>query len=126
MIILYINCSLFPFIELILSGRKIYETRNRNTLKSLIGKTVFLAQTGTGKRPVIYGSCTISGLETIKDKRTYNKYRKYTCIEKGSCFDWKSSTKQKVLYHLDNVQRCKPFTIPENVIRHGRIYCETV
>lgn len=126
MIILYINCKLFPFVEWILYGLKAYETRNHNTLKNLVGKQVYLAATGKGKRPVIYGSCTITGSITVTDKRTYNRYRNQTCIEKGSCYDFTGSTKQKVLYRLDNVQRCKPFPIPENVVRHGRIYCETV
>ena len=67
MIIIYINCSLFPFIDWIISGLKQYETRNRNTLKRFIGKTVYFAETGKGKRPVIRCSCTISELITITD-----------------------------------------------------------
>ena len=123
MIYLFINCNMFPFISWILSGLKVYETRNRNTLKSIIGKTVYLTQTGKGKRPIIYGYCTITEFIIINDKKTYNKYRKQTCIKKGSCYDFIiGSTKQKVLYRLENVQACKPFPMPENVIRHGRIY----
>ena len=126
MIILYINCKLFPFVELILSGLKTIETRNRNTLKSLIGKQVYIATTGKGKKPIVYGHCIISGCTVVTDKVTYNRYRKQTQIEKGSCYDFTSETKQKVLYHLDSVKRCTPFTVPDNVIRHGRIYCETI
>ena len=59
MYIVFINCDLFPFISWIISGKKLFETRNRNTLKSLIGKTVFLAETGKGKRPVIRCIATI-------------------------------------------------------------------
>ena len=126
MIILYINCKLFPFVAWILDGLKTYETRNRNTLKSLIGKTVYLAETGKGKRPVIYGSCTITGSVTITDKATYNRYRKQTCIKKGCQYDFTKVTKQKILYRLDNVQRCTPFLIPENIVRHGRVYAEVI
>lgn len=123
MIFLFINCSVFPFIAWILSGLKTYETRNRNTLKSLIGKTVYLTQTGKCKKPIVYGSCTITDCIIVKDKKTYNKYRKQAMIKPGSCYDFiVGSTKQKVLYRLGNVQRCKPFPMPDNVVRHGRIY----
>lgn len=126
MIILFVNCSLFPFIEWILSGLKTYETRNRNTLKSLINKKVYLAATGKGKRPIVYGYCIITDVIKVTNKRTYNRYRKQTKIEKASRFDWQSDTKQKYLYKLENVSRCSPFPLPDNVKRHGRIYCEVI
>ena len=126
MIIVYINCRLFPFITWIISGLKTYETRNRNTLKSLVGKTVYIAETGHNKPPVIRCKCTIGEPVIVTDKQTYNRYRKHTCIEKGSVFDFTAATKKKVLYPLLNVQEVKPFTVPENVIRHGRTYCEII
>ena len=126
MIILFVNCRLYPFVAWILDGLKTYETRNKNTLCSMIGKRVYLAQTGKGKRPVIYGSCIISSLVTVTDKRTYNRYRKQAMIEKGSCYDFTGSTKKKCLYRLENPQRCEPFTMPENVVRHGRVYAQTI
>ena len=122
MFVIYINCSLFPFITWIISGLKRFETRNRKTLKAFIGKTVYLAETGKYKRPVIRCTCTISEQITVTDKRTYNAMRKYTKIIKGSCFDWNSTTKQKILYRLDNVKACNPFPLPDNAIRKGRIY----
>lgn len=126
MIILFINCKLFPFVQWIIDKEKIYETRNKNTLQSLIGKTVYIAETGKGKKPIIRCKCTISGLVTVYSKREYNQYRKQTKIVKNSSFDWNKSTVKKCLYKLDNVTQCKPFELPDNIIRHGRIYCETV
>jgi hypothetical protein len=125
--IVFINCSLFPFISWIISGLKVYETRNRNTLKQLIGKTVYLAETGKHKKPVVYCSCIIGDPIIVTDKRTYNRYRKQTHIVKGSIFDFTRGTKQKVLYPLLNVQPVeKPFPMPENIIRYGRTYSELI
>lgn len=119
MTIVYINCALFPFISLILAGKKLYETRNKNTLKRLIGHEIYLAETGKGKA-VVKAKCTITGLVTVTDKGTYNRYRKYTQVKKGSVYDFSTGT--KYLYRLEGVQAVKPFTVPDNAIKHGRIY----
>lgn len=92
MIILFINCKLFPFVDLIIKGLKTYETRNRNTLKALLGKRVFIAETGKGKKPVVRCCCTIAGMVTVTDRKTYNRYRKFAQIEKKSTYDWNSKT----------------------------------
>lgn len=122
MIIVFINCKLFPFVSWIISGLKTYETRNRNTLKSLIGKTVYLAETGNGKRPVIRCFCTLSDPVIIDNKTDYNKMRKHTMIKKNSVYDFTSETKKKYLYPLENVQACTPFPLPDNAVYHGRVY----
>ena len=124
MYVIFINCKLFPFISWIISGLKTYETRNRNTLKRFIGKTVYLAETGKRKAPIIRCYCTITNSMIITDKATYNKYRKYTKVKKGSVYDFTSETKQKVLYKLENVKACVPFELPKNAIRYGRIYAK--
>ena len=126
MIIVYINCSMFPFIDWIISGLKLYETRSRNMLRGLVGKTVYLAQTGKGKQPVVRCCCTISEYLEISSKKDYNALRKYTRVKHGSLYDWSSSTKRKYLYKLDNVTPVDPFQIPEGGIRHGRTYIEFI
>lgn len=126
MIILYINCSLFPFIDWIMKGLKVYETRNRNMLKSLVGKTVYIAETGKHKKPIIRCIAAITDCVKVESIKDYNRYRKYTRVKKGSCFDFTRETKQKYLYKLENVKACKPFEMPENVIRHGRVYAELI
>lgn len=122
MIIVFINCKLFPFITWIISGLKLYETRNRNTLKSVIGKTVYLAETGKGKRPVIRCSCTLADPVIIDNKKDYNAMRKHTRIKAGSVYDFTENTKRKYLYKLENVQACTPFEMPQNAVYHGRVY----
>ena len=122
MIIIFINCKLFPFISWIISGSKVYETRNRNTLKRFIGKTVYFAETGKHKRPVVCCSCTIRDPVVIDNKGDYNKMRKHTMIRKGSIYDFTSETKKKYLYPLENVQACIPFEIPGQAVYHGRVY----
>ena len=124
MYVIFINCKLFPFISWIISGLKTYETRNRNTLKKFIGKTVYLAETGKGKAPIIRCHCTITDYIVITDKATYNIYRKQTKVKRNSIYDFTSTTKQKVLYRLENVKACVPFELPKNATRYGRIYAK--
>ena len=119
MTIVYINCSVSPFIDLILAGKKVYETRNKNTLKRLISKTVYLAETGKGKA-IVKGVCTITDLVAVTDKATYNRYRKQTQVKHGSIYDFTGNV--KYLYKLDNVKAVNPFPVPENAVKHGRIY----
>lgn len=122
MIIVFINSKLFPFVQWIIAGLKLYETRNRNTLKNLIGKTVYLAETGKGKRPIVKCSCVIQDPIIVESKREYNKLRKQTMVKPGSVYDFSNTTKRKYLYKLDNVKPCKPFAMPDNAVYHGRIY----
>lgn len=119
--IVFINCALFPFVEQILNRQKLYETRNRNTLKSLIEQRVYIAMTGKGKRPVVMGTAVIKSVIRIDSIEQYERYRKYTCVLPGSCFDF--TGKPKYLYRLTAVKRCKPF-IPVDGVRHGRVWLE--
>lgn len=124
MIILFINCRLYPFIDWIISGLKLYETRNRNTLKNLIGKRVYIAETGKHKRPIV--RCTAIIDHVIKtDMEAFDSLRKQTMINPGSAFDWTKETKQKYLYRLTDIVQIEPFTIPDNAIYHGRVYATT-
>lgn len=120
--IVFINCTLFPFVQWIIQGRKVYETRNKNTLKSLIGKTVYLAETGKGKKPVVKCSATIESVIVVQDLKTYNLYRKQTKVVKGSVFDF-VHRKKKYLYKLTNIVPVPEFIPPEGK-RHGFTWME--
>lgn len=122
MIVLFINCNLFPFIDWIISGLKLYETRNRNTLKNIIGKKVYIAETGKRKKPVVRCMVTIDSVLRIDDKRTYNSFRKETRIKRNCLYDWNRNTRHKYLYKLSNVKPVNPFFLPDNAVYHGRIY----
>lgn len=121
MIILFINCNLFPFISWIMAGLKLYETRNRNTLKSIIGKRVYIAETGKNRRPVIRCIASIGNPIVIDSMKDFNRYRSQTKIKKGSCFDFIPGRK-KYLYPVSNVVKVNPFPLPDNAVYHGRIY----
>jgi hypothetical protein len=121
MIVLFINCKLFPFISWIIAGIKVFETRNRNTLKSIIGKRVFIAETGKYKRPLIRCAACFDNPVIVDNRKDFNRYRKQTKIKKGSCFDFIPGRK-KYLYPVCNVQQVNPFFLPDNAVYHGRVY----
>lgn len=121
--VLFINCSLFPFLDRIISLRKPWETRSRNTLRALIGCRVYLAETGR-RRPLVRCSAVIGAPLVIRSRKEWNQYRSACCITRGSQYDWKPWTKQKYLYPLLDVVPCSPFTPPEG-LRHGRVWMES-
>ena len=124
MYVVYINCALFLFVTWIIKGLKTLETRNKNTLKKLVGFTVYIAETGIHKKAVIRCKCIIGNPIIVTDKKAYNLYRKQTRIKKGSIFDFTRETKRKVLYPLLNVQKIQPFEIPDNAIKCNRTFCK--
>ena len=120
--VVFINCRDHPFVEDILSNRKIYETRTRNTLGRFANKRVFIAETGKGK-PVVRCSAVILGPHTIKSKEIWERhYRERACILPGSQFDWHDDTKCKYAYYLMAVHDEEPF-VPTGK-RHGRVWME--
>jgi len=120
--IVFINCDLFPFVCAILSGIKLFETRNKNTLKKLVGRRILLAETRKGKKPLVKCFATIDYMIRIDNPEQFEKYRKSGCIEKGSCFDFIPG-KAKYLYHLTDIVPVPEFIPPEG-IRHGRTWME--
>ena len=60
--VLFINCSGEPFVDWIIDGLKQFETRTRNTLKTLLswalGRRILIAETGHG-RPLVRCSAVI-------------------------------------------------------------------
>lgn len=125
MIFIYINCSLFPFINWIIAGKKLYETRNRNTLQKLIGKKVYLVETGKHKKPLVRCSCLIVEGFTIDNKGDYETFRKAAKIKRGSVYDFIPG-KRKTFYKLEKVQSVPAFPLPDNIIRHGRTWAELI
>lgn len=120
--IVYINCSAAPFISDIIGGKKVYETRSRDTLRVFIGRRVLLAETGKHGRPVVRCSAVIDNAITC-DRGAFQRLRHLHRVPRGSAYDWKPETKKKVLYRLVDVQPVTPFPAPEGV-RHGRVWME--
>lgn len=125
--VIFINCKLFPFVDWIMSGRKQYETRTRNTMKSLLswalGSRFLIAETGHGD-PVVRCSVRIDIIRWVRSRSLWEKYREDCCIPSGCFYDWKPDTKVKYLYHLVDVEPVTPFTLPRSCKRHGRVWAE--
>lgn len=96
-----INDSTAPFTDYILSGVKTIETRNTNSLKSLVGQRVGIIRTGLGKA-VLVGFVTISGVIIYESEREFRKDESRHLVAKGSRYDLKTI---KYGYLLTNPER---------------------
>jgi len=123
--VIFINCKDHPYVDEIIAGAKTYETRTRNTLRSLLtwslGERVLIAETGHGS-PVVRCSAVIDHFGAVYTEDRWNDLRKVHCVPGGSKYDWTQDTKVKWLYHLSDVQPVAPF-VPEGR-RHGRVWME--
>lgn len=116
----YINCRRSPFIDWIISCQKLYETRAKNVLAPLIGKTVFLAETGRRSVPVVRASAVIASAVSVPYEDA--AMREQAMIA-GTDYDILPG-RSKVFYKLANVRPVEPFPVPSIRINHGRSYTE--
>lgn len=123
--IVFINCSVLPFIAWIISGRKTFETRTRNTLRSLVGQRVYIAETGRRGGQVVRCSATIRSVVVVRSRKEWIALRSAHRVPGKSQYDWKPWTKVKYMYELSDVVAMDPFTPPEGV-RHGRVWMEYI
>lgn len=125
--VLFINCTTEPFVDDIMCRLKEYETRSRNSLKSLLswalGKRILIAETGYGA-PLIKCSAVIDHYIAVHTREQWEEYLDLTWIPMGSKYDWQDNTKVKYLYHLSDVRPVKPFRLPFSCRRHGRVWAE--
>ena len=125
--VIFINTTSSPFVDDIIDGRKTYETRTRNTLKSLLqfalGERVLIAETGHGD-PVVRCSAVIDHFGAVYTEDRWNDLRKVHRVPVGSSYDWKLDTRVKWLYHLTDVKTLAPFVLPKSCTRHGRVWAE--
>ena len=121
--IVFINCSSAPFVSMIMNRRKIYETRSINSLRSLVGKRVLIAETGSHRQPFVRCSAVIRSAFPVDSFHEWDMFRDYTQVKPGSLFDWSETTKRKWLYELTDIRPVSPFVPPEG-IRHGRTWME--
>lgn len=121
--VLFINCSSFPFVDEIIKGNKIFETRSRDSLRFLVGKRVMICQTGTGKS-LVRCSARIVNAFPVSSFHEWDMFRDYTIVPALGPYDWKHDTKVKWLYELSNVIiESVPFH-PAPGFRHGRVWME--
>ena len=125
--VIFINTTSAPFVDDIIDGRKTYETRTRNTLKSLLtwalGERILIAETGHGD-PVVRCSAVIDHFGAVYTEERWNDLRNVHRVPVGSEYDWKPDTKVKWLYHLTDVKTLAPFILPKDCPRHGRVWAE--
>lgn len=125
--VVFINSDSAPFLPDILAGKKIFETRSRDMLHSLVGQFVLLAETGRGARsPIVQGAAVILNGQEIRSRKVWNSLRPYTRVPRGNMYDWTPETKVKHIYELRHVQRVPSFLLPADAIRHGRTWAEYV
>lgn len=103
----------------IVSGLKTIETRSRNMLASLVGKRVAIVRTRRGQNPVVVGYADIVWAERNGEPWMHN-HRHMTLIPEGSKYD----TGSRWCYFLGRAERCEPYPLPANAVRHGRSWCE--
>lgn len=128
--VLFINCSRWAFVDWIIGGLKLYETRTKNTLKKFLdtylGQRILIAETGKDD-PLVRCSAVIDEVVAVYDQSTWEDYLQFTWVPVDSDYDWKPDTKVKHLYHLKDVRPiAKPFRLPKSAHRHGRIWAEYV
>lgn len=89
-----------PYAELIASGAKTIETRNKDTLSKLVGHCVGIIRTRSGHKPELIGFVYVSG----KYHASYDeleKLRSRTMIPEDSVYN-PDSGKGKWIYYLQN------------------------
>ena len=74
--ILFVNCHSVPFVQYIMEGKKIFETRSRHVLRSvfLYDMPILIAETGKGK-PIVKCSARIRSAIEIFTAEEWEKYR---------------------------------------------------
>lgn len=109
------------YAQLIVDGVKTIETRSRNMLKSLVGKRVAIVRTRRGKLPMVVGYADIVDSHFCPIN-LYEQYRDQTLVPVGSKYDVHG--KGKWFYYLANAEKCDPFPLPQDAVRHGMSWCE--
>ena len=103
-----INDKQIPFTDLILDGIKTIETRQSNSLKSLIGQRIGIIRTGCGKAMLV-GYVTITNV-VIYDETNFRADYPRHLVKKGSKYDIHTGG-IKYGYILSDPERCNPIPI---------------
>ena len=109
------------YADYIVDRLKPVETRAKDMLHAVVGLRVAIIRTGSGKKPMIIGYADVVSSARLNG-RWLDENRHLTMIPKGSKYDVNGWAKW--CYFLENAERCEPFPLPEDAIRHGRSWCE--
>lgn len=105
----------------LVTGYKTIETRSRDMLSALVGERVAVIKTRRNKKPEIIGYITITG-KSFCAKEDFDKFFINHLVFPESAYAPKGAGKW--FYYVGNPERCEPFPLPENAVRHGRSWCE--
>lgn len=119
---IFVNeCGARRYASGIAAGIKTIETRSRDMLKTLLGERVAIIRTGCGVAHVIGYVDIISKIQV--NEQLFDVLADRHLVPCGDQYDIKPGGK-KYCYFLENAERCEPYPVPENAIRHGRSWCE--
>ena len=122
MIGIFINDQEFPYSAFILNGFKTYETRNRQTLRGLVGRRVAIIRTGKG-RPMVVGEIDLGGAQIV-DAEEFLHVVSCTYVFPDSS-RYPRPGQKKVCYRVSNPEWYPvAYPLPADAIRHGRVWCE--
>lgn len=107
--------------DAIVGGYKKIETRNRNMLWQLEGERVAVVKTRRNKSPMVVGYVRIVGKQFVS-REQFPKLFHLHCVPTGSEYD--AHGKGKWCYYLAGAEKCDPYPLPKNAVRHGRSWCE--
>ena len=99
-----INCRYQDFVGEILSGKKIMETRNSDSLRPYVGKRVGIVRTGCGKAK-LEGFATILAKVEFNNEADFRAMESIHLVHKGSKYDFRD---KKYGYILTDIERCEP------------------
>lgn len=103
-------------------GRKTIETRFKNTLGKLVGERVAIVRTRHGKLPLVVGYCVVTDC-WFCPKNEFADYTNQHLIFNEGCKYFAKRT-GKYMYEIRHAEKCEPYELPKNAIRHGRSWCE--
>lgn len=113
MIGININSKSVPYADLIIDGRKLYETRNKDTLRPYVGRRVAIVRTGKGKAQAI-GMVTI-GEPIMVTQEQFNQMRVLHLVPEGDKFDIQPGG-VKYLYPIAAPERIEPRPVAHGII----------
>ena len=111
-----------PYATQIVTGKKMIETRTRNTLGKLVGERVLIIRTRSGHKTDIIGSATIEEAVWYCDF-TLDHMRELTCIPEGSKFDTHNGGKW--CYYLFDPVEFEPILLEDvTVLKRNMSFAE--
>ena len=99
------------YADLIVDGKKTYESRNGDTLRPYVGKRVSIVRTGDGPAKAI-GAVTV-GEPMVVNRKKFREMEQHHLVPEGSAFDIASETKH--LYPMHDPERYES----ERDVGHG-------